>query len=78
MHHGAIDSNESPFYILHVYNGDALEGAMARKDTQFNLRLPEDLKQWVEAEAQKNCRSQTAEVVFALREVQRQREQANA
>lgn len=51
---------------------------MARKDTQFNLRLPEDLKQWVEAEAQKNCRSQTAEVVFALREMKRQREQANA
>lgn len=41
---------------------------MARKDPQFNLRLPEELKQWVENEAQKNFRSQTAEVVFALME----------
>lgn len=51
---------------------------MARADVQFNLRLPEDLKQWVEAESQKNCRSQTAEIVFALREAKKRREHASA
>ncbi|MFJ3114944.1 Arc family DNA-binding protein [Pseudomonas protegens] len=51
---------------------------MARKDPQFNLRLPEELKQWVEHEAQKNCRSKTAEVVFALLEEKKRREQAVA
>ncbi|AZD93012.1 MULTISPECIES: Arc family DNA-binding protein [Pseudomonas] len=51
---------------------------MARKDPQFNLRLPEELKQWVENEAQKNFRSQTAEVVFALMEEKKRREQAMA
>lgn len=49
-----------------------------RTDPQMKVRLPEELKQWVETEAQKNCRSQTAEVVFALLEEKRRREQAVA
>ncbi|ROQ53670.1 Arc family DNA-binding protein [Pseudomonas putida] len=49
-----------------------------RKDPQMKLRLPEELKQWVEIEAQKNLRSQTAEVVFALLEERKRREQGAA
>ncbi|QHA83563.1 Arc family DNA-binding protein [Pseudomonas mediterranea] len=51
---------------------------MSRKDPQFNLRLPEELKQWVESQAQENCRSQTAEIVFRLMEEKRRQDQANA
>ncbi|UNY42228.1 Arc family DNA-binding protein [Pseudomonas phage UFJF_PfDIW6] len=51
---------------------------MSRKDPQFNLRLPEELKQWIESQAQANCRSQTAELVYRLREAKRQQEQAIA
>jgi len=51
---------------------------MARKDPQFNLRLPEELKQWLENQAQENCRSQTAEIVFRLMEEKRRQEQAAA
>jgi hypothetical protein len=79
MHHRGIDGNASRFYIALVHNGDAQGGTqMSRKDPQFNLRLPEALKQWVENEAQKNFRSQTAEVVFALMEEKKRREQAAA
>lgn len=49
-----------------------------RKDPQMKVRLPEELKEWVEHEAQKNCRSRTAEVVFALLEEKKRREQALA
>lgn len=45
---------------------------------QIKLRLPEDLKQWLTSEAQKNCRSQTAEIVFSLQEEKKRREQAEA
>ena len=51
---------------------------MSRKDPQFNLRLPEDLKKWLEVQAQKNCRSQTAELVFMISEEKRRQEQAAA
>ncbi|MFG0400568.1 Arc family DNA-binding protein [Pseudomonas sp. zjy_11] len=54
------------------------EDAGMRTDPQMKVRLPEELKQWVEAEAQRNCRSQTAEVVFALLEEKKRREQAAA
>ncbi|MDF3175056.1 Arc domain-containing protein [Pseudomonas sp. ER28] len=42
------------------------------------MRLPEELKQWVETEAKRNYRSQTAEIVFALMEEKKRREQAAA
>ena len=51
---------------------------MARKDSQFNLRLPEELKQWVESQAQENHRSQTAEIVFRLLAEKKRQEQAAA
>lgn len=49
---------------------------MTRKDPQFNLRLPEELKQWVENQAQANCRSQTSEIVFRLSEAKKRQELA--
>ncbi|AZC88383.1 hypothetical protein C4K29_2080 [Pseudomonas chlororaphis subsp. piscium] len=52
--------------------------AMSRKDPQFNLRLPEELKQWIESKAQENCRSRTAEIVFMLMEERRRQKQAQA
>ncbi|MBD1602252.1 Arc family DNA-binding protein [Pseudomonas typographi] len=48
-----------------------------RTDQQMKVRLPEELKQWVEMEAQRNCRSKTAEVVYALMAEKRRREQAS-
>ncbi|AMT91451.1 Arc domain-containing protein [Pseudomonas koreensis] len=51
---------------------------MSRKDPQFNLRLPEEVKEWVEQSAKENCRSQTAEIVYWLTAAKRQKEQAVA
>lgn len=39
---------------------------MAREDSHFRLRIPEDLKRQVEAEAVKNNRSMTAEIISRL------------
>lgn len=41
---------------------------MAREDPHFRLRIPEDLKQRIEAVAQTNRRSMTAEIVERLRD----------
>lgn len=49
---------------------------MPRQDPQFNLRMPEELKQWVKRQAQQNCRSQTAEIVFSLWEAKKRNEHA--
>jgi hypothetical protein len=48
------------------------------KKPQFNLRLPEEIKQWIESQAQQNHRSQTAEVVFMLAAEKKRQEQATA
>jgi len=37
----------------------------------FGVRMPDDVKQWVEEQAAKNMRSQNAEIVFILREAMR-------
>ncbi|WP_245430263.1 Arc domain-containing protein [Rhizobium tropici] len=43
---------------------------------QVKIKLPVDIKKWVEGEAEKNMRSQSAEIVFALKEkMDRQRAQ---
>ena len=39
---------------------------MTRKNPQFNIRLPESLKQYIAAQAEANHRSQTAEVIHRL------------
>lgn len=41
---------------------------MAREDAYFRLRIPDDVREWVRGSAEKNLRSMTAEIVFALRE----------
>lgn len=41
---------------------------MKRTDPQMRIRLPEDVKDWIEAEAARNMRTQNAEVVIAIRE----------
>ncbi|MER9236412.1 Arc family DNA-binding protein [Mesorhizobium sp. M0622] len=41
---------------------------MAREDLHFRLRIPEDLKQRIEAAAALNHRSMTAEIVHRLEE----------
>jgi hypothetical protein len=51
---------------------------MTRKDPQFNLRIPEDLKQWLSDQAQANRRSQTAEVLCLIAAEKKRQEQASA
>lgn len=51
---------------------------MSRKYPQFNLRLTEELKGWVEQNAKENCRSQTAEIVFWLMAAKKRQEQTDA
>lgn len=40
---------------------------MARKDPQFNVRMPQELKEMIEASARDNQRSINAEIVHHLR-----------
>lgn len=42
---------------------------MRANEHQFKMNLPDDVMGWVKAEAGKNCRSKSAQVVFALRSV---------
>lgn len=35
---------------------------------QFKLMVPKDVKEWLAEQAQKNMRSQSSEVIMALRE----------
>ena len=35
---------------------------------QVKIKLPVQIKKWVEGEAEKNMRSQSAEIAFALKE----------
>lgn len=39
---------------------------MSRTDPMLRIRLPQPLKEWIEAEARRNCRSQNGEIVFRL------------
>ncbi|MDX0466705.1 Arc family DNA-binding protein [Sinorhizobium medicae] len=39
---------------------------MAREDLHFRLRIPEDLKNKIQAEAERNHRSMTAEILARL------------
>lgn len=40
---------------------------MKRTDPQMRLRLPADVKRWLEHEAARNMRTQNAEIVMAIR-----------
>lgn len=41
---------------------------MMSKSQQFKLQIPMDVKSWLAEQARKNMRSQTAEIVLALKE----------
>lgn len=41
---------------------------MKDQQRQFKLNIPEEVKRWLADEAAKNMRSQTAEIVLALKE----------
>ena len=41
---------------------------MANPVKQFKLNLPEDVKVWLENQAVDNLRSQSGEIIFAIRE----------
>lgn len=47
---------------------------MRQAPAQMKIRLPDELKEWIELQAKANCRSQVAEVVFRLGEAKRQQE----
>jgi len=51
---------------------------MSRKDPQFNLRLPENLKSYLAEQAEANHRSQTAEVIYRLEQSRMRDEQKKA
>ena len=40
---------------------------MTRTDAQFRIRVPQDVKEWLEKPAAQNLRTQSAEIVAALR-----------
>lgn len=40
---------------------------MKQNDPQMRIRLPADVKSWLEREAEKNVRTQNAEIVVAIR-----------
>lgn len=42
---------------------------MARGDAEMRIRVPHDVKAWVEAQAKENDRSQTAQIVHVLKSV---------
>lgn len=44
------------------------EEHMTQESKQFKLTIPFELKRWLAVEAAKNMRSQSAEVLIALRE----------
>lgn len=49
---------------------------MSRQDPQVVVRIPEQLKDWLKAQAIENRRSQNAEIVFRLEQARRQQEAA--
>lgn len=40
---------------------------MTRQDAQIRIRVPADVKRWLEEQATKNLRTQGAEIVIAVR-----------
>ncbi len=41
---------------------------MARGDPALRIRVPDDVKKWLEEQAEKNLRTQGSEIVIAVRE----------
>lgn len=49
---------------------------MNRTDAQFKLRLPQELKDWIESQAKSNYHSMQAEVLGIIAEAKRKSEQS--
>lgn len=47
-----------------------------RTNPQMKIRLPQELKAWIEAKAAENVRSQTAEIVYRLEQAKKLEEAA--
>jgi predicted HicB family RNase H-like nuclease len=45
-----------------------MDARLARDTPKFMVRLPEDAKRWIAAEARRNSSSQNSEVVRSIRE----------
>jgi hypothetical protein len=57
----------------------AIGADMSRTDPGLRVRIPPEMKDWLEREAAKNLRSMTAEVVLSVRErMERERRQTKA
>ena len=67
--------HRAPRRTLLVY-GLEHYGRRIMRGHQFKLNLPADVKAWLEEQAQKNVRSQGAEIVFRLREQMAKQETA--
>ena len=46
----------------------SIEVEMKQESRQFKINSPDDVKQWLADQATKNLRSQTAEIILALKE----------
>lgn len=65
MTHNVVDFNDA----LCVNDAScAIGGHMNRNDPQLRVRLPKDAKDWVQEQARKNLRTQSAEIELAIRD----------
>ena len=48
---------------------------MTRKDSQLNIRMPEDLVYWIRQAAKENERSITGQIIIAVRKMKQEEEQ---
>ncbi|MGE7204920.1 Arc family DNA-binding protein [Sphingomonas sp. NPDC019816] len=68
MAHFLVDRQWSMLdYVRAIQTG----GDMAREDPMLRVRLPRDLKEFVQASARENHRSMNGEIIIALRERQK-------
>jgi len=55
-----------------------IEGIMSNDRKQFKIAIPLEMKQWLAVEAAKNMRSQSAEILVAVRERMERQENEKA
>lgn len=54
-----------------------MEARVRNDQVQFKVNLPEHVKQWLAEEANRNMRSQTAEVILAIKEKMGRQQQSH-
>lgn len=75
MNQKGVDVNE-PNRFLYLNLIGLMERLMNRTDAQFKLRLPQELKDWIESQAKSNYHSMQAEVLGIIAEAKRKSEQS--